>query len=107
MSSPQTVFLLIAALLIARYEARKRLVATNPNDTVRKSTSSVRRCAAADMEMPRPVASASYATTQAGHLGSRASVALGTIQPAISRPRSHHDAGRRALYRPRVAVWQQ
>src|SRR5262249_26695497 len=71
-------------------------------------TSSVRRCAAVDVEMPRPVASATYATTQAGHLGSSASAPLGTIHPAISPPRRQRDPGRRTAALPDgpVPVWR-
>ena len=38
-------------------------------------------CAAAGTEIPIPVASVKYAATHSGHLGSRASTVVGSIQP--------------------------
>jgi hypothetical protein len=67
------------------------------SDATHNTTSIVRSHVAVGKEIPRPVASATYAATQAGHLGISASVALGTIQPAISLTRRHRDAGQRAL----------
>jgi hypothetical protein len=64
-----------------------------PNDATHIITSIPRKYVAVGKEIPMPVASATYAATQAGHLGSSASAALGTIQPAISPPRRNHDAG--------------
>jgi hypothetical protein len=58
-------------------------------------------------EMPMPVARAMYAATQAGHLGSKASVAVGMIQPATSPPRRHRDTGRGAMPPARIWAWQQ
>jgi hypothetical protein len=55
-------------------------------------------------EIPTPVATATYAATQAGHLGSSASVALGMIQPASSPPRRNRDAGRPALMSARMLI---
>src|ERR1041385_6453236 len=77
------------------------------NDATHKTTSIARRYAAVGNEMPMPVARATYAATQAGHLGRSASVVVGTIQPAISRPRRNRGAGRRALSPARVLIWQQ
>jgi hypothetical protein len=67
----------------------------------------IRRLAALATEMPTPLNSATYAATQAGHLGSKTSVALGMIQPTISPRRRNRDAGRGALPGPLVAIWQQ
>jgi hypothetical protein len=47
-------------------------------------------------EMPMPPNSATYIATQTGHLGSKTSVALGMIHPAISMARRRGDAGRAA-----------
>ena len=74
------------------------------NDATHKTTSIARRYVAVGKEIPMPVARATYAATQAGHLGTSASVALGTIQPAISPPRRNRDAGRRALSPARVLI---
>jgi hypothetical protein len=86
---------------------RTRLAAMRVNDATHDITNSDRRCPAVDMEMPRPVASATYAATQAGHFGRSANVAPGTIHPAISPQRRNRDAGRREMSRARIAVWQQ
>jgi hypothetical protein len=64
------------------------------NDTTHNATSTARMYVAVGNEIPMPVARATYAARQTGHLGSRASVAPGTIQPAISPPRRSRDAGR-------------
>jgi hypothetical protein len=56
-------------------------------DAMHNTTSVARRYVAVGIEIPMPVAKATYAATQTGHLGSKASVALGTIQPASSPPR--------------------
>src|SRR5213595_17329 len=72
-----------------------------------KISSDVRRWDALATEMPTPLNNATYIATQAGHLGSKTSVALGMIHPAISPPRRQRDAGRGALPRSRVAIWQQ
>jgi hypothetical protein len=64
------------------------------NDAAHNPTSVARRYVAAGKEIPMPVARATYAATHTGHLGSSASVAPGTIQPAISPPRRNRDAGR-------------
>jgi len=77
------------------------------NDATHKTTSVARRYMAVGKEIPMPVARATYTATHMGHLGIRASVALGTIQPANSPPRRNHDAGRRALSPARVLLWQQ
>jgi len=77
------------------------------NDATHNTTSIARRYVAVGKEIPMPVARATYTATHAGHLGSNASVTLGTIQPAISPPRRNRDAGRRTLSRSRIAVWQQ
>lgn len=61
---------------------RTCLVAINTSDATHNTTSTIRRNVAVGMEIPMPVARATYAATHAGHLGSSASVALGTIQPA-------------------------
>ncbi len=52
------------------------------NDATHKATSIARRYVAVGKEMPMPVARATYVATQAGHLGSNASVAVGIIQLA-------------------------
>ena len=54
------------------------------NDATHNTTRIARRYVAVGKEIPMPVARATYAATHAGHLGSSASVAVGTIQPAIS-----------------------
>jgi hypothetical protein len=77
------------------------------SDATHNTTRVVRRHLAAGKEIPMPVASAKYAATHTGHLGSSASVTLGTIQPAISPLRRNRDAGRRALSPARILVWQQ
>jgi hypothetical protein len=77
------------------------------NDAMHNTTSVARRYLATGREIPMPVASAKYAATHTGHLGSSASVMLGTIQPAISPPRRNRDAGRRPSSPARVLVWQQ
>ena len=77
------------------------------NDATHNTTSIARSYVAVGKEIPMPVARATYAATHAGHLGSSASVAVGTIQPAISPPRRNRDAGRRALSPARVLIWQQ
>lgn len=64
------------------------------SDATHNTTSVARRQVAVGNEIPMPVASAIYAATQTGHLGSSASVTLGTIHPAISPPRRNRDAGR-------------
>ena len=65
----------------------------NTSDATHNTTSIVRKYMAVGTEIPMPVASATYAATQAGHLGSSTSVALGRAQPASSRPRWNRDAG--------------
>ena len=77
------------------------------NDATHNTTSSNRRLAAVGKEIPIPVARATYAATHTGHLGISASVAPGTIQPAIAPTRRNGDAGRRALSPSRFADWQQ
>jgi hypothetical protein len=72
---------------------RTRRLAMNTSDATHKITSRIRRYAAVGREIPMPVARATYAATHAGHFGSNASIALGTIQPAISPPKRHRDAG--------------
>ena len=86
---------------------RRRLAVIKTKDATHKTTSVARRYVALGNEMPMPVARATYAATHAGHFGSRASVALGTIQPAISPPRRNRDSGRRVLSLARVWIWQQ
>ena len=77
------------------------------NDARHNTTSVTLRYLAVGSEIPMPVARAKYAERQTGHLGSNASVALGTIQPAISPPRRNRDAGRRTLSPARILIWQQ
>jgi len=77
------------------------------NDAAHNATSIARWQVAAGKEIPMPVARATYAATHTGHLGTSASVTLGTIQPAISPPRRKRDAGRRTLSPVRVLLWQQ
>jgi hypothetical protein len=63
------------------------------NDATHNTTSIARRYVAVGKEIPMPLARATYAATHKGHLGSSVSVALGTIQPAISPPRRNPDTG--------------
>jgi hypothetical protein len=79
----------------------------NANDATHSTTSIARRYVAAGNEIPIPVAKATYAATHRGHLGSNASVALGTIQPTMSRPRRDGVADRRVLSPAPVLIWQQ
>jgi hypothetical protein len=57
------------------------------SDATHETTSVVLIYVAAGNEIPTPVATATYAATHAGHFGSSANVAPGTIHPAISPPR--------------------
>src|SRR6267378_3183521 len=78
---------------------RSRLAVMKTNDATHNATSIARRYVAVGTDIPMPVARATYAATQTGHLGSSASVALGTIQLTIFPPRRNRDAGRRASSR--------
>jgi hypothetical protein len=88
-------------------ELRSRLAATKTNSATLNSTSMARKYVAIGKLIPMPVARATYATTQAGHLGSSARVALGTIQPANSPPRRSRHASRRGLSPARILISQQ
>src|SRR5260221_10513443 len=90
-------------LTLRATKLRARLAAMKPNEATHNNTSIVRRYEAVGKLIPTPVARATYATTQAGHLGSNASVAPGRIQPATSPPRRNRDAGRRAWSSARVS----
>jgi hypothetical protein len=85
----------------SRFNARQSKAATH------RISRDIRRLAALATEIPTPLNSATYAAIQAGHFGSKTSVALGTIQPTISPRRRNRDAGRGALSWQRVAIWQQ
>src|ERR1700730_14812540 len=92
---------------LLRETRQSRFNARQSKATTRRISRDIRRLAALATEMPTPLNSATYAATQAGHLGSKTSVALGMIHPAISPLRRHRDAGRRALSRPPVALSQR
>jgi hypothetical protein len=98
----------LAYLVTSRaIKLRSRLAIMKIKDATHNATSIPRRQVAAGKEIPTPVARATYAATHAGHLGSKASVAVGTIQPAISLPRRNSEAGGRMLSPARVLRWQQ
>lgn len=63
---------------------RNLLAARNASDAVHRMTSKRRSKDAVEIEIPTPVASATYAATHAGHLGSSANTAPGMSQPATS-----------------------
>jgi len=84
-----------------------RLAASKISDAAQTQTIDARRCAAAGTEIPIPVASAMYAATHMGHLGSRASAVVGKIQPTLSPTRRQRDVDHRAVPCSVVAVWQR
>src|ERR1700730_10879630 len=92
---------------LLRETRQSRFNARQSKATTHSISMDIRRLAALATEMPTPLHSATYAATQAGHLGSKTSVALGMIQPTISPRGRHRDADHRALLRTRVARWQQ
>ena len=94
-------------LALRATELRTRLAAMKTNDATHNITRIARMQVAVGREIPIPVASATYAATQAGHLGRIASVAPGRIQPAISLPRRNRDAGKPDFSPARVWIWQQ
>src|SRR5439155_17832967 len=55
------------------------------NDPAHSTIAPVRKCDAAENEIPRPVAAATYAARQAGHFGKSARMAAGKTQPAAFR----------------------
>src|ERR1700730_18805545 len=92
---------------LLRETRQSRFNARQSKATTHRTSRDIRRLAALATEMPTPLNSATYAATQAGHLGSKSSVALGMIHPAISPLRRNRDAGRRASSRPRFTIRQQ
>lgn len=79
-SRPATIFLFGLCWV-------RRLTARYSSHTMHKIRSDARRCAAVERESPKPVPTATYATRHAGHFGTSARIAPGTIQPAMSRQR--------------------
>src|SRR4051794_33296926 len=59
------------------------------NDAAHKTIAAVRRCDAAEKDIPRPVAAATYAARQTGHFGKSARMMVGKTHPAIFRARRH------------------
>ncbi|MEW6302184.1 MAG: hypothetical protein AB1705_01855 [Verrucomicrobiota bacterium] len=92
-----------------RKPKRRRRFSSNKlsGTATQKISSKVRRWDAVVSEMLAPLNKATYAATQAGHFGSSASVAPGTIHPASSPPRRQRAAGRRAWVSARGLSWQQ
>jgi len=70
-----------------------RFAANSDNDEMHTTTNSIRTYVAVDIERPTPVPKARYAARHAGHFGSSARIALGTIHPAMSRHRRVNVAG--------------
>src|SRR5689334_7189664 len=66
---------------------RARVAARYDSDATHRSTKSVRRYAALDIETPTPVPTAMYAARHAGHFGSNASVIPGRPHRTTSSQR--------------------